>query len=148
MKLIKIIAIFVLLAAFGEEIRIGVYIEDKEFKQALHLFNNRNKVPLEQIYEILGEPNFTPSYENSYYYIYRVTQTRNFSAPKVLKQRIIKVYLDKDKIDATKLELIDGDFNEQIPFVKEITKDVTSQKNLWLTYLGNFFRFNDREKLR
>ncbi len=148
MKLIKIIAIFVLLAAFGEEIRIGVYIEDKEFKQALHLFNNRNKVPLEQIYEILGEPNFTPSYENSSYYIYRVTQSRNFSTPKVLKQRIIKVYLDKDKIDATKLELIDGDFNEQIPFVKEITKDVTSQKNLWLTYLGNFFRFNDREKLR
>ena len=148
MKLIKIIAIFILLAAFGEEIRIGIYVEEKEFNQALYLFNKRNKVPLEQIYEILGEPNFTPSYENSCYYIYRLTESRNFSAPKVLKQRIVKVYLDKDKLNATKLELLDDGFNEKIPFVKKITEDVTNEKKLFNTYLGNFFRFNDRERLR
>ena len=148
MKLIKIIAIFILLTAFGEEMHNGVYIEEKEFNQALHLFNNRNNVPLEQIYEILGEPNLTPSYENSCYYIYRVTESRNFSVPKVLKQRIVKVYLDKDKLNAIKIELIDGGFNEKIPFVKKITKDVTNEKKLLNTYLANFFRFNDREKLR
>lgn len=148
MKLIRIIAIFALLTAFGEETRTGVYIEDKQFQQALHLFKNRAKVPFEQIYELLGEPNLAPSYEENCYYVYRLTEAKTFSAPKVLKQRIIKVTLDKSKENAIKLELIDNGFDEKIPVVKFITKDITNKKMFVNRYLGNFFRFHSREKLR
>ena len=115
--------IFLILLAGCQSIDVrGQFVSDEAIKQINS--QHPNKV---ELVGLVGTPTYIPDYsKNTWYYIQRSLAKRAWFDPKVVKQRIVKVVFNGDKVQEAGL-LSDGQ-NEKISSQSAYTQTYGSSK--------------------
>jgi outer membrane protein assembly factor BamE (lipoprotein component of BamABCDE complex) len=149
MKTLKKLSIILLLTSCSSIKHHGQYIDDDEIKLVV---SKNSKVPLnmDEVFEIIGTPNFRSEIPNSnkFYYMYRSTSYSAFFTPKTIKQRIVEVKFNKSEDKLLDIKVIDGNFNDNIQTVNLKTLSPTNEQALLNNYFANFRRFTKKENVR
>ena len=129
--------IFLILLAGCQSIDVrGQFVSDEAIKQINS--QHPNKV---ELVELVGTPTYIPDYsKNTWYYIQRSLAKRAWFDPKVVKQRIVKVVFNGDKVQEAGL-LSDGQ-NEEISSQSAYTQTYGTQQNGIKKFVKNIGRFN------
>lgn len=129
--------IFLILLAGCQSIDVrGQFVSDEAIKQINS--QHPNKV---ELVELVGTPTYIPDYsKNTWYYIQRSLAKRAWFDPKVVKQRIVKVVFNGDKVQEAGL-LSDGQ-NEKISSQSAYTQTYGTQQNGIQKFVKNIGRFN------
>jgi outer membrane protein assembly factor BamE (lipoprotein component of BamABCDE complex) len=129
--------IFLILLAGCQSIDVrGQFVSDEAIKQINS--QHPNKV---ELVGIVGTPTYIPDYsKNTWYYIQRSLAKRAWFDPKVVKQRIVKVVFNGDKVQEAGL-LSDGQ-NEKISSQSAYTQTYGTQQNGIQKFVKNIGRFN------
>jgi outer membrane protein assembly factor BamE (lipoprotein component of BamABCDE complex) len=129
--------IFLILLAGCQSIDVrGQFVSDEAIKQINS--QHPNKV---ELVGIVGTPTYIPDYsKNTWYYIQRSLAKRAWFDPKVVKQRIVKVVFNGDKVQEAGL-LSDGQ-NEEISSQSAYTQTYGTQQNGIQKFVKNIGRFN------
>ena len=129
--------IFLILLAGCQSIDVrGQFVSDEAIKQINS--QHPNKV---ELVELVGTPTYIPDYsKNTWYYIQRSLAKRAWFDPKVVKQRIVKVVFNGDKVQEAGL-LSDGQ-NEEISSQSAYTQTYGTQQNGIQKFVKNIGRFN------
>jgi outer membrane protein assembly factor BamE (lipoprotein component of BamABCDE complex) len=114
----------------------GQFVSDEAIKQ----INSQQPTKVELI-ALVGTPTYVPDYsKNTWYYIQRSLAKRAWFDPKVVKQRIVKVVFNGDKVQEAGL-LSDGQ-NEKISSQSNYTQTYGTQQNGIQKFVKNIGRFN------
>ena len=129
--------IFLILLAGCQSIDVrGQFVSDEAIKQ----INSQQPTKVELI-ALVGTPTYVPDYsKNTWYYIQRSLAKRAWFDPKVVKQRIVKVVFNGDKVQEAGL-LSDGK-NEKISSQSNYTQTYGTQQNGIQKFVKNIGRFN------
>ena len=129
--------IFLILLAGCQSIDVrGQFVSDEAIKQINS--QHPNKV---ELVGLVGTPTYIPDYsKNTWYYIQRSLAKRAWFDPKVVKQRIVKVVFNGDKVQEAGL-LSDGQ-NEEISSQSAYTQTYGTQQNGIQKFVKNIGRFN------
>jgi outer membrane protein assembly factor BamE (lipoprotein component of BamABCDE complex) len=129
--------IFLILLAGCQSIDVrGQFVSDEAIKQINS--QHPNKV---ELVGLVGTPTYIPDYsKNTWYYIQRSLAKRAWFDPKVVKQRIVKVVFNGDKVQEAGL-LSDGQ-NEKISSQSAYTQTYGTQQNGIQKFVKNIGRFN------
>ena len=129
--------IFLILLAGCQSIDVrGQFVSDEAIKQ----INSQQPTKVELI-ALVGTPTYVPDYsKNTWYYIQRSLAKRAWFDPKVVKQRIVKVVFNGDKVQEAGL-LSDGQ-NEEISSQSNYTQTYGTQQNGIQKFVKNIGRFN------
>jgi len=129
--------IFLILLAGCQSIDVrGQFVSDEAIKQINS--QHPNKV---ELVGLVGTPTYIPDYsKNTWYYIQRSLAKRAWFDPKVVKQRIVKVVFNGDKVQEAGL-LSDGQ-NEEISSQSNYTQTYGTQQNGIQKFVKNIGRFN------
>ncbi|MCF8493862.1 MAG: outer membrane protein assembly factor BamE [Rickettsiaceae bacterium] len=129
--------IFLILLAGCQSIDVrGQFVSDEAIKQ----INSQQPTKVELI-ALVGTPTYVPDYsKNTWYYIQRSLAKRAWFDPKVVKQRIVKVVFNGDKVQEAGL-LSDGQ-NEKISSQSNYTQTYGTQQNGIQKFVKNIGRFN------
>ena len=91
--------------------------------------------------ELIGTPTYVPDYsKNTWYYIQRSLAKRAWFNPKVIKQRIVKVVFNGDKVQEA--GLLNDSQNEEISTQSSYTQTYGTQQNGVQKFVKNIGRFN------
>ena len=129
--------IFLILLAGCQSIDVrGQFVSDEAIKQINS--QHPNKV---ELVELVGTPTYIPDYsKNTWYYIQRSLAKRAWFDPKVVKQRIVKIVFNGDKVQEAIL-LSDGQ-NEELSSQSNYTQTYGTQQNGIQKFVKNIGRFN------
>jgi outer membrane protein assembly factor BamE (lipoprotein component of BamABCDE complex) len=129
--------IFLILLAGCQSIDVrGQFVSDEAIKQINS--QHPNKV---ELVGLVGTPTYIPDYsKNTWYYIQLSLAKRAWFDPKVVKQRIVKVVFNGDKVQEAGL-LSDGQ-NEKISSQSAYTQTYGTQQNGIQKFVKNIGRFN------
>ena len=129
--------IFLILLAGCQSIDVrGQFVSDEAIKQ----INSQQPTKVELI-ALVGTPTYVPDYsKNTWYYIQRSLAKTAWFDPKVVKQRIVKVVFNGDKVQEAGL-LSDGQ-NEKISSQSNYTQTYGTQQNGIQKFVKNIGRFN------
>jgi hypothetical protein len=134
-KLIPTIFLILLAGCQSIDVR-GQFVSDEAIKQ----INSQQPTKVELI-ALVGTPTYVPDYsKNTWYYIQRSLAKRAWFDPKVIKQRIVKVVFNGDKVQEAGL-LSDGQ-NEEISSQSKYTQTYGTQQNGIQKFVKNIGRFN------
>ncbi|GAB4163818.1 MAG: outer membrane protein assembly factor BamE [Rickettsiaceae bacterium] len=114
----------------------GQFVSDEAIKEI-----NLEKPTKAQLIDKIGTPTYVPDYSpNTWYYIQRSLAKRAWFDPKVEKQRIVVVELEKDKVqEAT---LLSDSQNEEIIVQSSFTKTHGTEQSGIQKFVKNIGRFN------
>jgi outer membrane protein assembly factor BamE (lipoprotein component of BamABCDE complex) len=129
--------IFLILLAGCQSIDVrGQFVSNEAIKQI-----NSQQPAKVQLIALVGTPTYVPDYSNNtWYYIQRSLAKRAWFDPKVVKQRIVKVVFNGDKVQEAGL-LSDGQ-NEKISSQSNYTQTYGTQQNGIQKFVKNIGRFN------
>ena len=134
-KLIPTIFLIFLAGCKSIDVR-GQFVSDEAIKQI-----NSQQPAKVQLIALVGTPTYVPDYsKNTWYYIQRSLAKRAWFDPKVVKQRIVKVVFNGDKVQEAGL-LSDGQ-NEKISSQSAYTQTYGTQQNSIQKFVKNIGRFN------
>lgn len=149
MKTLKNISLILLLTSCSTIKHHGPYINDDDIKK-LQENSSKKTLNMDEVFEILGTPNFRSEIPDShqFYYIYRLTSYNPFLKPKTIKQRIVQLNFSNTEDKLLKFEVIDNKFNDNIKMLHAYTLNPTEQEGVLRTYFSNFRRFVKRDNKR
>ena len=129
--------IFLILLAGCQSIDVrGQFVSDEAIKQI-----NSQQPAKVQLIALVGTPTYVPDYSNNtWYYIQRSLAKRAWFDPKVVKQRIVKIVFNGDKVQEAIL-LSDGQ-NEELSSQSNYTQTYGTQQNGIQKFVKNIGRFN------
>jgi len=134
-KLIPTIFLIFLAGCQSIDVR-GQFVSDEAIKQI-----NSQQPAKVQLIALVGTPTYVPDYSNNtWYYIQRSLAKRAWFDPKVVKQRIVKVVFNGDKVQEAGL-LSDGQ-NEELSSQSNYTQTYGTQQNGIQKFVKNIGRFN------
>ncbi len=134
-KLIPTIFLILLAGCQSIDVR-GQFVSDEAIKQ----INSQQPNKVELI-ALVGTPTYVPDYsKNTWYYIQRSLAKRAWFDPKVVKQRIVKVVFNGDKVQEA--GLLSDSQNEEISSQSDYTQTYGTQQNGIQKFVKNIGRFN------
>jgi outer membrane protein assembly factor BamE (lipoprotein component of BamABCDE complex) len=134
-KLISLIFLILLAGCQSIDVR-GQFVSDEAIKQINSQLPNKT-----QLVELIGTPTYVPDYsKNTWYYIQRSLAKRAWFNPKVIKQRIVKVVFNGDKVQEA--GLLNDSQNEEISAQSSYTQTYGTQQNGVQKFVKNIGRFN------
>ncbi len=134
-KLISLIFLILLAGCQSIDVR-GQFVSDEAIKQINSQLPNKT-----QLVRLIGTPTYVPDYsKNTWYYIQRSLAKRAWFNPKVIKQRIVKVVFNGDKVQEA--GLLNDSQNEEISTQSSYTQTYGTQQNGVQKFVKNIGRFN------
>ena len=114
----------------------GQFVNDAQVDEINMQKPNRAKLE-----EMIGTPTYVPEYSNNtWYYIQRSMTRQAWFEPKVIKQRIVKITLEKDKVSGA--QILDDLQNEDIATHSTFTETHGTKQGGLEKFVANIGRFN------
>lgn len=102
----------------------------------------RNALSEEQVIDHLGTPNLVPEYSpNVWYYVYTKTTKNNWTLPKLIEQRIVKVTFNNSR-RVSNVSVIENGFDNNVGMASAITPTPGTEQSQVQEFVKNIGRFN------